>query len=58
MKKPERYLAGTVINTDEQISATAIHGFRKQHFAADETAATRLQRADFSQGRAVLVAVR
>jgi len=58
MKKPERHLARTVTNTDEQIAATAIYGFRKQDFAADETAATRQQRADFGQGRAVFVAVR
>jgi hypothetical protein len=58
MKKPERYLARTVTNTDEQIAATAIYGFRKQDFTADETAATRLQRADFGQSRAVFVAVR
>ena len=58
MKKPERHLARTVTNTDEQISSTAIYGFRKQDFAADETAATCLQRTDFGQGRAVFVAVR
>ena len=42
MKKAECYLARTVTNTDEQIAATAIYGFRKQDFAADETAASRL----------------
>jgi hypothetical protein len=45
MKKPERYLARAVADTDEQIAATAIHGFRKQDFAADKTAATRLHAA-------------
>lgn len=58
MKKPERYLAGTVSDADEEVSATAIYGFGKQDLAADETTAPGLQRADFDQGRAILVAVR
>ena len=58
MKKSERYLTRTVTNTDEQIAAAAIYGFRKQDFTADETAATRLQRTDLGQGRAVFVALR
>jgi hypothetical protein len=58
MEKPQRQLAGTIANADEQIAATTIDDFREQDLAADETAIAGLQGANFDKACAILVAVR
>jgi len=44
VKKAQRELAAAVADSYEQITASTINNFGKQHFTRDETTATRLER--------------
>jgi len=58
VKKAQRELAAAVADSYEQITASTINNFRKQHFTRDETTATRLERTQFDELRTVFVSER